>query len=377
MIQTGFILLTDISGYTMFLTKSELDHANDILQQLFNKQLARIKSPLILSNMQGDAILFYLPDSTEQQPQTVIETIERLYYDFRRLLELMKVNSSCTCNACVNMNILDLKVFLHHGSYMVQEMGGKQELVGSDVIIAHRMMKNSVKENTGLNGYALITDAALQQLGGETMVQPLIDHQETYEHIGEVKMHIYSLEAAWKAEREKEHIVIPREDAWIYGAFDVPLPPEAAWNLLVDLKLAARWSGQDSITRTDGGEGRIKEGADMHCIHGTGGIVDYLILDWNPSEFYYTCLNRAMGLVYRATLGLVRTANGSELYLSGEYPTEGENIDAMKPMVEAGFPLMAQWFRELVEEQIAEGKIILTENPVEDKELVPPAPMAE
>ena len=67
-------------------------------------------------------------------------------------------------------------------------------------------------------------------------------------------------------------------------------------------------------------------------------IVDYLILDWNPDEFYYTCLNRSMGLVYRSTLGLVRTENGSEMYLAGEYPTEGENIDAMKPMIEAGFP---------------------------------------
>jgi hypothetical protein len=374
MIQTGYILLTDISGYTMFLTRSELDHANDILQQLFNKQLVHIAAPLILSNLQGDAILAYLPDSADQQPQTVIETIERLYYDFRRLLELMKVNSSCTCNACVNMNTLDLKVFLHHGSFMIQEVGGKKELVGSDVILAHRMMKNSVKAKTGLNGYALITDAALQKLGGETMVNPLTPHEEEYEHIGTVKMHIYSLQAKWQAEREKERIVVPRERAMAYGTVEVPIPPEAAWNLLVDLSLMARWSGVNTIHRVDSGDDRIEEGAEMHCVHEEGSY-DYLIVDWNPNEYYFTSRNYVMGMVFLDTFGLVRTQAGTELYYQWERPTEGENIDHMREIFEEMAPRVGQRFRELVQEQIAAGKIILNENPVEDKELVPPAPM--
>ena len=105
MIHKGYILLTDISGYTMFLTQSELDHADDILHELFDTLLKHIQPPLVLSNLQGDAILAYLPEAAELKPQTVIETIERLYYDFRHHLELMKINTSCTCNACANMGI--------------------------------------------------------------------------------------------------------------------------------------------------------------------------------------------------------------------------------------------------------------------------------
>src|SRR5205814_1187742 len=55
MAQQGFLLIADITGYTMFLTRSELDHAQGILDALFKSIFAEIKAPIILSNLQGDA----------------------------------------------------------------------------------------------------------------------------------------------------------------------------------------------------------------------------------------------------------------------------------------------------------------------------------
>lgn len=46
MAQPGYFVLTDISGYTEFLTRSGLDHAQDALQNLFDVQLAHIQYPL-------------------------------------------------------------------------------------------------------------------------------------------------------------------------------------------------------------------------------------------------------------------------------------------------------------------------------------------
>ena len=57
MTQTGFLLIADITGYTMFLTRSELEHAQGILDALFKSIFAEIKAPIILSNLQGDAAL--------------------------------------------------------------------------------------------------------------------------------------------------------------------------------------------------------------------------------------------------------------------------------------------------------------------------------
>ena len=41
----GYFIITDISGYTEYLTKSELEHVHATLQGLFDAQLAHIKFP--------------------------------------------------------------------------------------------------------------------------------------------------------------------------------------------------------------------------------------------------------------------------------------------------------------------------------------------
>ena len=49
----GYFIITDISGYTEYLTRSELDHANETLQSLFDAQLAHIQFPLHISGFRG------------------------------------------------------------------------------------------------------------------------------------------------------------------------------------------------------------------------------------------------------------------------------------------------------------------------------------
>ena len=134
MAQRGFLLIADITGYTMFLTRSELEHAQGILDALFKSIFAEIKAPIILSNLQGDAALTHVPDANLPQRQFPLDAIERIYCSFANTLGAMRLNTTCTCNACRNMSQLDLKFFLHHGTYATQEMAGRTELQGAEVI---------------------------------------------------------------------------------------------------------------------------------------------------------------------------------------------------------------------------------------------------
>ena len=165
MAQQGFLLIADITGYTMFLTRSELEHAQGILDALFKSIFAEIKPPIMLSNLQGDAALTYLPDAKLPQRQFPLDAIERIYCSFANTLGAMRLNTTCTCNACRNMNLLDLKFFLHHGTYATQEMAGRTELQGAEVIRLHRLMKNSVTATTGIKAYALVTEQAADAIG--------------------------------------------------------------------------------------------------------------------------------------------------------------------------------------------------------------------
>jgi len=211
MATTGFFIITDISGYTEFLTKSEIDHAQEAIQTLFDVQINNIKHPFVISGFRGDAIFMYLPDSNFATPQTVLESLENLYFVFADTLRQMQFNTTCTCRACQNMKNLDLKMVVHHGEYVVQKLGDREELMGADVIVPHRMLKNHVIEETGILCYALFSEEAAEALNLAEFAHPLVPHKENYEHIGEVNMQVYDLHKAWEREQEKKRVHLRME----------------------------------------------------------------------------------------------------------------------------------------------------------------------
>ena len=80
----------------------------------------------------------------------LLDTIERCYFGFRRRRRDVRQATSCECNACVRIPDLDLKFVVHHGAAILQKVAGRQELLGSDVIVAHRLLKNEVVEKLGI-----------------------------------------------------------------------------------------------------------------------------------------------------------------------------------------------------------------------------------
>src|SRR5689334_4242430 len=181
--QHGYFLIADITGYTQYLSSSELEHAQQTLTALLNLLIQHTKPPLIISRLAGDAVISYGLRDGFLQPQVFLETTEDTYVSFRQLLELMVRNTTCPCNACRNIGSLDLKFFVHYGEFAVQRLDAHDELVGSDVNLVHRLTKNHVTEVTGLKAYALYTGAAIDQLGLSAETTQLQSLEERYEHL--------------------------------------------------------------------------------------------------------------------------------------------------------------------------------------------------
>lgn len=285
MTDKGFFILTDISGYTEFLTKSELDHARDALQNLFDVQLAQIKHPFVISGFRGDAIFMYVPENHFCDPQALLESLENLYFVFSDALRQMIYNTTCTCRACKNMSGLDLKMVVHYGEYAIQIFGDREELLGADVIVPHRMLKNHVIEQTGVSSYALFSEAAAGALRLSEYAQPLIPYSEVYEHIGEVKMQVLDLRKVWEREQEKRRFVVTPEEAWLTLEFDAPFPASIIWEYMNIPDLESKYAGYDFVERIDSIGGRIQTGTSFHCVHKGAQIVNW-ILDWKPFEYY-------------------------------------------------------------------------------------------
>jgi len=353
MANKGYFIITDISGYTEYLTGSELDHANKILQSLFDAQLRAVKHPFLISGFRGDAIFMYVPETNFVQSQSFIEALENFYIVFAETLQQMQYNTTCTCRACKNMSMLDLKICTHYGEYLVQKLGDREELLGADVIVPHRMLKNHVIEKTNIKSYALFSDVAAQKLNLLEYCEKVVPHSETYEHLGEVPMCVHDLQPVWERYKAKNRRFIDAQEAWVKFEVNLPFPAALIWEYLTKPDLEAGFLRYDYGERTDMG-GRVQEGSGFHCAHGDLHVYSK-ILDWKPFE-YYTMEQSALGISYISTRQLIPFENGTRLGIYLTMPRETSSNE-VRQMLQSAMDDGYAGLQAFIEYDITSGKI--------------------
>ncbi len=284
---TGYLVIADISGYTAFLSESELEHARDSLNSLLELLVEQTRRPLVISRLEGDAVISYALDESVPDGSTLVDLVESTYVAFRRARELMVVNTTCRCQACANIPNLDLKFLIHHGQYAFQDVGQYQEMVGTDVNLVHRLAKNTIVASTGIRAYAAYTAGAVAALGLDEFAGRLTRHVEAYEHIGQVTVFVQDLAAVWQRERESTRFKVRPENTLyrIEGVF--PLPPALLWHYLTDPEHRAVIHGSKWQKLIKKSNGRVGLGAVYECVHGTYTSHN-TIVDWHPFEQYTT-----------------------------------------------------------------------------------------
>ncbi len=292
MTETGYLVIADITGYTRFLTGSELDHAQAVLQDLFTVILDRQHSPLALSNIQGDAFLSFATDDTITSGGQIFDAVEALYFGYREKLKSIIDNTTCTCRACSNAPKLDLKFIIHHGEFVIQELGDRRELAGSDVILLHRLLKNDVVEKTGIKGYGLFTAAAVKAIDIAVIADDGIDYQTEMDEFGTLHGRVIDFHKRWHIHHENNPIVVPESEYWFEPVSgEIPFPPAQVWEAFVNnTKTRVLWSNQvDTVDRVVGDKGHLQTGAVEHCAHGNYEF-DVRYLDVRPPHLL-TCEN--------------------------------------------------------------------------------------
>ena len=161
--QIGYLIIADISGYTSYVAKTEIQNAQALLAGLLTRIVEQFKPVVEISRLEGDAVFAYSGSSMSLQGETLMELIESTYVAFREGQEVYR-RTLCDCEACQSLPTLELKFIIHHGEYAIQKVRDYRELIGSDVNLAHRLLKNHATEATGLQAYALITESALTQM---------------------------------------------------------------------------------------------------------------------------------------------------------------------------------------------------------------------
>jgi hypothetical protein len=309
--QRGYLILADISGYSSFVAKSELEHAHDILSELLELILKHITTIFTLSKLEGDAIFAYAPEEKLTRGETLLELVETTYAAFKDQQEAISRRTTCKCNACRNIPSLDLKFMAHYGDYIFQSIGGYHEMVGTDVNLIHRLLKNHVADESGWRGYALFTDQALSHIG----LKPdgLREMSETYD-LGEVKTFITNLKERYQTLREHRRVIVDRSEADLIYEFDYPTTPPVVWDWLNDPQKRMQWEFADRrMFPIFMPKGRTTAGAVNHCMHGKNVTMVETVLDWRPFDYFTVTQDVPQAVLMTITFKLLPTAAGTHL----------------------------------------------------------------
>lgn len=192
----GLLFIPDISGFTRFVNETEIDHSRLIIQELLELLINANTSDMEVSEVEGDAILFYRfgppPD-----PAGLYRQVEAMFRDFHRHLLAYDHRRYCQCRACMSAVGLTLKIITHYGEFTGYNVKQFNKLIGKDVIVAHQLLKNDIPDHE----YWLITPELLRNSSPEGLTDWMQWHRSVkatdageiafhYTHLGPLRKNI-------------------------------------------------------------------------------------------------------------------------------------------------------------------------------------------
>jgi hypothetical protein len=341
--ESGFLVLADLTGYTAYLSRSELEHAPAIAGDLLETIVGRLDPPFRLAKLEGDAAFLFVEDG-RADGSLLLDAIEASYVAFRRRLRSIEQATSCECNSCRLAPRLDLKLFVHHGSFVRSRIAGRDELAGSDVILVHRLLKGAAAATAAAKGFVLFTAAAVDALGMEPAGLGLTVAEESIEHLGRVSTFTLDLESRWQAESEVRRLDVGDADVVLDLVATVDADRSVVWAHLTSPPLRSLWEGPLVIEETSPGA-RRGVGTIAQCVTGKLATLEEIV-DWQPYDHVgWRLAVPSLGPVV-ATADIEAAEAGTRVRLRWEYqgepPPDEVAIQRIRVEKEAAFGRLAR-----------------------------------
>lgn len=263
--QPMLIFIPDISGFSKFVNETDVVHSQHIIEELLEILIDANEIDLQLSEIEGDAILFYKPESADSI-ENLLNQVQSMYTNFHTHLKKYEHDRICQCGACSTANMLKLKFVIVHGEVGFSKIKNHSKLFGKEVIVAHRLLKNSVVPDE----YVLITEDALNKYSNKDEHTNNIEFEkssETYD-VGEIDFYFASLQPFYEA--------IPQPTIESYGLKDsktqvlkseaiINAPLDLVFNVVSDYSIRHLW--QVGLKGSDKLNSKIyKNGSTHRCL---------------------------------------------------------------------------------------------------------------
>lgn len=185
------LVIADISGYTQFLraNRTSLLHASEVVSSLLESVIDGASHPLQLNKIEGDAALLYaeLGDDAQAGASDVLRQASSMFAAFHARARLLSgERAACPCDACRHILALRLKIVVHHGRVAFRQIRQFEEMTGEDVIIVHRLLKNTIATGE----YLLLTEA-FHRLAGPAPGLAMQASAEYYDDLGPIATRVH------------------------------------------------------------------------------------------------------------------------------------------------------------------------------------------
>jgi len=298
------MVIADISGYARFVADTEIEHSREILSELLETVVQAVGGHLQVTQLEGDAIFFIGAVS----PAAIVGVLEQTFIRFHQRIRAMRAATTCPCNACQSIGNLNLKFVVHSGTYSFQRVGAVQQVYGTEVNLAHRLLKNHIPSHE----YLLASAAFLGDLPEEVRTGFRATREE-YD-IGVVECGYLDLGPAWLRAQAAERRTVSEDESLHTVQVDIAAPIARVWQALVDPGLRVAWMGAPRMEIETGARGTFVD-TQFHCHHGANQQVIYRVVSARePFELNEEC-SGDMGTLFETRVleplepGLTRFTN--------------------------------------------------------------------
>jgi len=145
--ERAVLLIADIGGYTEYMSTHRMNLAHaEVGTTRMLESIVDAARGFDLVEIEGDAAFLSRRDGggdSDAAVEGLLSVVVAMHRAFHREREDVATNL-CPCGGCREVGNLKLKFVAHVGDVAVQSIRGRRKLVGIDVILVHRLLKNPV-----------------------------------------------------------------------------------------------------------------------------------------------------------------------------------------------------------------------------------------
>ena len=293
--------IPDIGGFTKFVAETDIQHSQHIIQELLEILADANTLEMKVSEFEGDAVLFYrngVAPSLEQ----LVQQARKMYLAFHTQLKRFEYARVCQCGACAGITGITLKMVAHFGSAGTMQVKNHTKFIGKDIIIAHRLLKNSVT----VPEYLLVTQPTLSTSeGADGQLASFVSGSDAYDNLGAIEYRVKSLDG-YRGEVQVDPplpagLKKPRKMAQVTRKIDAPI--EKVYQRLIDLPGRLNWI--EGATKVEMANDQINHIGKTHrCVRGDEGVelmTTEIKVTETTMELWETDLKKTMACRYLLT----------------------------------------------------------------------------